>query len=39
MALESTEPLTEKSAGNFPGSKWRWGHKADILTAIFEVIV
>jgi hypothetical protein len=39
MALESTQPLTEMSARNFPGSKGRLGRKADNLTAIYEPTV
>jgi hypothetical protein len=36
MALGSTEPLTEMSIRNLPGSKRRPGRKADNLTAICE---
>jgi hypothetical protein len=39
MALGSTQPLTEMSTRNFPGSKGRPASKADNLTAIFEPIV
>jgi hypothetical protein len=39
MALESTQPLTEMSTRNLPGSKGRPEHKADNLTAICEPIV
>jgi hypothetical protein len=39
MTLESTQPLTEISTRNLPGSK-RWAaRKADNLTAICETIV
>jgi hypothetical protein len=36
MALGSTQPLTEMSTRNLPGSKERPARKADNLTAIFE---
>jgi hypothetical protein len=36
MALGSTQPLTEMSTGNFPGSKGRPAREADNLTAICE---
>jgi hypothetical protein len=36
MALGSTQPLTEMSTRNFPGSKERPAHKADNLAAICE---
>jgi hypothetical protein len=39
MALESTQPLTEMSSRNLPGSKERPALKADNLTAIWESIV
>jgi hypothetical protein len=39
MALGSTEPLTEMSATNLPGSKGRPSRKADNRTAICEPIV
>jgi hypothetical protein len=39
MALESTQPLTEMSTGNLPGSKERPAREADNLTAICEPIV
>jgi hypothetical protein len=36
MALESTQPLTEMSTGNFPGCKKRPVHRADNHAAIYE---
>jgi hypothetical protein len=39
MALGSTQPLTEISIRNLPGSKGRPARKADNLTAICEPIV
>jgi hypothetical protein len=39
MALGSTQPLTEMSTGNLPGSKGRPARKADNLTASCEPIV
>jgi hypothetical protein len=39
MALGSTQPLTEMSTTNLPGSKGRPARKADNLTAICEPIV
>jgi hypothetical protein len=39
MALGSTQPLTEMSTRNLPGSKGRPVRKADNLTAIYEPIV
>jgi hypothetical protein len=36
MALGSTQPLTEMSNRNFPGSKMWPAHRADNLTAIYE---
>jgi hypothetical protein len=36
MALVSTEPLTEMSTRNFPGSKRRPDRRADNLAAIYE---
>jgi hypothetical protein len=36
MALESTQPLTEMSTRNIPGSNGRPARKADNLTAIYE---
>jgi hypothetical protein len=39
MTLESSQPLTEMSTGNFPGGKERLAHKAENLTANFEPIV
>jgi hypothetical protein len=39
MALESTQPLTEMSTRNHPGSKGRPVRAADNLTAICEPIV
>jgi hypothetical protein len=36
MALESTQPLTEKRTRNLPGGKERSARKADNLTAICE---
>jgi hypothetical protein len=39
MALESTQPLTEKSTRNLPGCKGRPERKADNLTTICESIV
>jgi hypothetical protein len=39
MALGSTQPLTEMSTRNPPGSKGWPAHKADSLTAICEPIV
>jgi hypothetical protein len=35
MAPESTQPLTETSTRNLPGSKGRPAHKADNLTAMW----
>jgi hypothetical protein len=34
MTLVSTQPLTEMSAMNLPGGKWRLAREADNLTAI-----
>jgi hypothetical protein len=39
MALGSTQPLTEMSTRNFPGSKGRPAREAHSLTAICEPIV
>jgi hypothetical protein len=39
MALASTQPLTEMSTRNLPGSKGRPARRADNLTAICEPIV
>jgi hypothetical protein len=39
MALESTQPLTEMTTGNFPGGKGRAARKADNLIAICDPIV
>jgi hypothetical protein len=39
MVLRSTQPLTEMSNRNLPGSKRRPAHKADNLTAICEPTV
>jgi hypothetical protein len=39
VALESTQPRTEMSTRNHPGSKGRQPRKADNLTAICEPIV
>jgi hypothetical protein len=39
MALGSTQPLTEMSTRNLPGSKGRPARKADNLTAICKPIV
>jgi hypothetical protein len=39
MALGSTQPLTEMSTRNLPGSKGRPARKADNLTAMYEPIV
>jgi hypothetical protein len=39
MAMGSTQPLTEMSTRNLPGSKGRPACKADNLTAICEPIV
>jgi hypothetical protein len=39
MALGSTQPLTEMSTRNVPGSKEMPACKADNLTAICELIV
>jgi hypothetical protein len=36
MAMGSTQPLTEMSTMNLPGSKGRLARKADNLTAIYE---
>jgi hypothetical protein len=36
MALGSTQPLTEMSTRNLPGSKEQPARKADNLTAIYE---
>jgi hypothetical protein len=38
MALGSTQPLTEMSTRNLPGSNGRPARKADNLTAICEPI-
>jgi hypothetical protein len=38
MALGSTQPLTEMSTRNLPGSKGQPAYKADILTAICELM-
>jgi hypothetical protein len=39
MALGLTQPLTEMSTGNLPGSKGGPAREADNLTAIREMIV
>jgi hypothetical protein len=39
MALGSTQPLTEMSTRNIPGGEGRPARKADILTAIYELII
>jgi hypothetical protein len=39
MALRSTQPLTEISTVNLPGSKGRPVHRADNLTTIYEPTV
>jgi hypothetical protein len=39
MALGSTQPPTEMSTRNIPGSKGRPARKADNLTAIYEPII
>jgi hypothetical protein len=39
MDLRSTEPLTEMSGRNLPGSKVRPARKSDSLTAICEPII
>jgi hypothetical protein len=39
VALESTQPLTEVSTRNLPGSKERQARKVDNLTANCESIV
>jgi hypothetical protein len=39
MALRSTQPLTEMSTRNLPGSKGRPARNADNLTAICEPIL
>jgi hypothetical protein len=39
MPLESTQPLTEMSTMNLPGSKGRPERKADNLTAVCDPIV
>jgi hypothetical protein len=39
MALGSTQSLTEMSTRNLPGGGGRPAHKAEILTAICELIV
>jgi hypothetical protein len=39
MALESTQPLSEKSTRNLPGSKGLPARKADNLTAVCEPIM
>jgi hypothetical protein len=39
MALGSTQPLTEMSSRNLPGTKGRVERKVDILTAVCEPIV
>jgi hypothetical protein len=39
MALGLTQPLTEMSTRNLPGSKGHLAHKADNLTAICDLIV
>jgi hypothetical protein len=39
MALESTQPLTEKSNRNRPGAKKQPARKADNLTDNWEPIV
>jgi hypothetical protein len=39
MAAESTQPVTEMSTSDLPGSKGRPACKADNLTAICEPIV
>jgi hypothetical protein len=39
MALGSTQPLTEMSTRDLPGSKGRSARKADNLTAICEPTV
>jgi hypothetical protein len=38
MALESTQPLTEKSTRNLSEGKGRPARKADNFTAIYEPI-
>jgi hypothetical protein len=39
MAVGWTQALTEMSASNLPGGKWRSSRKADNLTAICEPVV
>jgi hypothetical protein len=39
MSLGSTQPLTEMSTMNLPGSKGRPARKVDNLTAICEPII
>jgi hypothetical protein len=39
IALMSTQPLTEMSANNLPGSKGQPARKADNFTAVCEPIV
>jgi hypothetical protein len=39
MAFGSTQPLTEMSTKNLPGDKERPAGKANIFTAICELIV
>jgi hypothetical protein len=39
MAVGSTQPVTEMSTRNIPGSKGQLTRKADNLTAICEPIV
>jgi hypothetical protein len=39
IALGSTQPLTEMSTRNLPGSKGRPAHKADNFTSVYEPIV
>jgi hypothetical protein len=39
MTLGSTQPLTEMSTRNLPGSKAQPAHNAGNLTAVYEPIV
>jgi hypothetical protein len=39
MAMGLTQALTETSTRNIPGSKGRPVHKAENLTAIYELII
>jgi hypothetical protein len=39
MALGSTQPVTKMTNRNLPGDKGWPAHKADNLTAIYELIV